>query len=348
MRIDFLGSFRSIQKGLQHEPLTEESEDRSPSNPPSFARILGERSSPADSRTQAQHADLVESIPQQLKDEKRSPYPPEEIKSRPESSQHSLTTSQASPDEMMGRLSVNLLQISPPAPNLSDIGLQPILPGTVKESIPSIPTPSIVSIKRYDSSHHFDKLSHPERIAEVERLIVAANEEQKADVPVPLALAVVSTESSFKSGSISQDGHETKGLFQFLDSTGREILTRFSDTEGYAPLDPGQNVNLGIRYLTHLNEIFSQPTQLNRGLSTIPGISGDSRKRIVLAAFNAGEGRVVRAQMRAKELGREPGNYSDISDFLPRSTTQYVERVLRREEEFSARNRQEPTPSFWR
>jgi soluble lytic murein transglycosylase-like protein len=161
-------------------------------------------------------------------------------------------------------------------------------------------------------------------------------------------LAVVSTESSFKSGSISQDGHETKGLFQFLDSTGREILTRFSDTEGYAPLDPGQNVNLGIRYLTHLNEIFSQPTQLNRGLSTIPGISGDSRKRIVLAAFNAGEGRVVRAQMRAKELGREPGNYSDISDFLPRSTTQYVERVLRREEEFSARNRQEPTPSFWR
>lgn len=348
MRIDFLGSFRSIQKGLQYEPLTEDTEDTSSTKPPSFARILGERSSLTDSGKRTQHADLIESIPQQIKDEKRSTYPSEEIGSRTESSQHSLTASETSPDEMMGRLSVNLLHLTPPTPNLSDVSLQPILPGSVKESIPAIPTPSIVSIKRYDSSYQFDKLSHPERIAEVKRLIVAAKEEQKADVPVPLALAVVSTESSFKSGSISQDGHETKGLFQFLDSTGKEILTRFSDTEGYAPLDPGQNVNLGIRYLTHLNEIFSQPTQLDRGLSTIPGISGDSRKRIVLAAFNAGEGRVVRAQMRAKELGREAGNYSDISDFLPRSTKQYVERVLRREEEFSAWYGQDSSQSLWR
>jgi len=322
MKIDFLGSFKTIQRSLHQESSNEKVAVNNGKTP--FARLIDEQIKP-------KQIDQKQKLTVKTRPKTVSPLPTE-----------------AEISDVMGQISSRLITPKLNPPQLSNSLLEPVNPEDVNKPLPALTPPTIVSIKRHDSADVFDRLPRDERVAAVSNLIGRANELHGTDLPVPLGLAVVSTESSFRAKSISRDGHATKGLFQFLDSTGREILTRFSDTEGYAPLDPGQNVNLGIRYLTHLNEIFSQPTQLNRGLSTIPGISGDSRKRIVLAAFNAGEGRVVRAQMRAKELGREPGNYSDISDFLPRSTTQYVERVLRREEEFSARNRQEPTPSFWR
>lgn len=301
MKINFLGSFETIQQGLRYERDDPTAEAKKTSA--TFGRLL------------------EKAVVNKENDHQRSKRPVPSL-------------NEVTPQEVMARLSVDLVQPPEIDIGMNEASLEPVIPQRVKESIASLAPPTIVSIKRYDSPSEFDRLPRQDRVAEVERLIISANQHQKAEIPVPLALAVVSTESSFKARSISQDGHATKGLFQFLDSTGREILSQLGSSGSYSPLNPEQNVTLGIRYLSQLNEIFSRPTQLNTGMQTFPGIDDLSRKNIALAAFNAGAGRVAEAQAHALEANLNPRDYDHIERFLPASTRDYVQKVLAREREF--------------
>jgi soluble lytic murein transglycosylase-like protein len=234
----------------------------------------------------------------------------------------------------MAQISSRLITPKLNPPQLSNSRLEPVNPEDVNKPLPALTPPTIVSIKRHDSADVFDRLPRDERVAAVSNLIGRANELHGTDLPVPLGLAVVSTESSFRAKSISRDGHATKGLFQFLDSTGREILSRSDSSSDYSPLNPEQNVSLGVRYLTHLQDIFSRPTKLANGVETIPATTTLSNKKIALAAFNAGEGRLASAQARALREQLNPGDYDDVKLFIPASTRRYVESVLKQEQEF--------------
>ena len=94
------------------------------------------------------------------------------------------------------------------------------------------------------------------------------------NVPTALILAVIQTESKFNEAALSDAG--AMGLMQLLPDTFywiRDEKLCESDV-GEAILDPVTNVRYGTYYLSYLLERF-----------------GDLR--IALAAYNAGEGRVL-------------------------------------------------------
>src|SRR5258707_4633639 len=111
----------------------------------------------------------------------------------------------------------------------------------------------------------------------------------KYDVDPALVAAVVETESRFRSGARSQVG--ARGLMQIMPRTGRWLGARNLD-------DPEQNVEAGTKYLKYLQGRF------------------DGNLRNALAAYNGGEGNVMR--------------YNGVPPF--RETRSYVKKVMSRYE----------------
>jgi len=151
---------------------------------------------------------------------------------------------------------------------------------------------------------------------------------KKAQIDPALSKAVAESESSFDPGAVSSDGHGSKGLFQLLDKTGLDFHGRLGISEDYDPFNPEQNTQIGVSYLRHLHDIFSQSTDLRPGLSTVSAANSSSLEKLAVAAFNAGEGRVASAQQSALKAGRDPSNYEHVAPYLPTITQSYVERVI--------------------
>lgn len=115
---------------------------------------------------------------------------------------------------------------------------------------------------------------------------------QKYDVDPALVAAVIENESRYRPQARSPKG--ARGLMQLMPRTGRWM--------GAENLyDPEQNVDAGVRYLKYLETRFP----------------GNQRK--VIAAYNAGEGNVMR--------------YGGIPPF--RETKTYVRRVMKSYEKHS-------------
>ncbi|MCC6934019.1 MAG: transglycosylase SLT domain-containing protein [Deltaproteobacteria bacterium] len=142
-----------------------------------------------------------------------------------------------------------------------------------------------------------------------------------------LALAIAKAESSFNHKAVSSDGFYSKGLFQLLDSTAKEMIKRLGLSSKYKPFDPQQNTYLGVGYLRHLHNIFSTPTELAPKLKTFPANNANELEKIAVAAYNVGEGAVAEAQEKAKNSGKNPGQFDSIKRYLPLSTRDYVARV---------------------
>jgi soluble lytic murein transglycosylase-like protein len=115
-----------------------------------------------------------------------------------------------------------------------------------------------------------------------------------------------------------------------LDSTGKTLLSRRDNAERqYDPFDPDLNMELGTSYLRYLHDIFRTPTQLPNARMTKSAANEQSLEQLAVAAFNAGEGRVASAQHRTEQAGKDPAHYDNVAPFLPRSTREYVARVVR-------------------
>jgi hypothetical protein len=142
-----------------------------------------------------------------------------------------------------------------------------------------------------------------------------------------LGLAVAQVESSFNTDAVSNDGHSSKGLFQLLDKTGQRMHRHTGVEESYDPFDPAQNAYLGLAYLRHLHDIFSEETKLTSSIKTTPASSAEHVEKLAVAAYNAGEGSVARAQARAQAVGKDPADYHAIEPYLPASTQRYVQKV---------------------
>lgn len=208
------------------------------------------------------------------------------------------------------------------------------LPHDVK---PSLQPPRILKAQRVSETEatKLGKLSLEQRIQEVKSLVEAAGKKHAIDPA--LGLAVVANESSFDPNAVSSDGFNTKGLFQLLDSTGKDMVERLDVKARYNPFNPPLNVELGVGYLRYLHDIFSNETELPNKMKTAPAANSASLEKLAVAAFNAGEGRVASAQSRALAAGRDPGKYDDIQSYLPESTQKYVDRVMLARGRFEAR-----------
>lgn len=196
----------------------------------------------------------------------------------------------------------------------------------------SVKTPTIKDARRVVPSDRLVDLQKNDRMAEVKRLVVDAG--GKFGIDPALGMAVVQAESSFDPNAISTDGFRSKGLFQLLDTTGQHIMEKHGKTENYDPFNPNQNVELGVSYLRHLHEIFAQQSELPNNTRTEAAANSSSLEKLAVAAFNAGEGRVAAAQERAKANGFNPTEYSQVAAYLPETTREYVERVMKLREGF--------------
>lgn len=128
------------------------------------------------------------------------------------------------------------------------------------------------------------------------------------------------------------------GLFQLMEATGKEQLQEIAPGQRYNPLNPSQNIQLGVSYLKEMRETFSEDTRLLAGLSTTAGANLQEVRRLAVAAYNAGPGRVARAQELARAQGRDPSLYRNIARHLPQETRRYVEKVERFAKEFRGEN----------
>ena len=205
---------------------------------------------------------------------------------------------------------------------------------SVKEAAPSVKTPTLVSVRRIHDTQPLALQNTPSATStaptgsrsEVQRLVRTAG--LKHGIDPLLGMAVMKAESSFDANAVSSDGHASKGLFQLLDQTGKQLLEKAGTATHYDPFNPELNVDLGVTYLRHLHDVFSRPSQLSNGITTSAAANSSSLEKLAVAAFNAGEGRVASAQRRAIRDGKDPGEYDHVEAYLPGSTQEYVTRVM--------------------
>ena len=220
-----------------------------------------------------------------------------------------------------------------PEPELQMSPMLPMQPeervsGPVTPGVPAVKTPTVLEVKRVEVPAGSQTAGIPQ-IDKQEirnRLVSAAT---KLGLDPALTQSVVSTESSFNIRAVSNDGHQSKGLFQLLDSTGKTLMSRSDSQIGdYDPFNPDTNITLGTSYLRYLHDIFKTKTDLPNQLQTRAAADSKSLEKFAVAAFNAGEGRVASAQIRSEKVGKNPAHYDHVAPFLPRTTREYVTKVV--------------------
>ena len=113
----------------------------------------------------------------------------------------------------------------------------------------------------------------------------------KYDIDPLLIYAQMNQESKFKSRAISHKG--ARGLMQLIPATA----VRFGATDIY---DPQQNIEVGVKYMRWLLNKF------------------DGDIRLALAAYNAGEGAVIKH-------GRQIPPYRETQNYVSKITARYAE-----------------------
>jgi soluble lytic murein transglycosylase-like protein len=203
-----------------------------------------------------------------------------------------------------------------------------LLTQEAETAVQGVKTPTIHQVKRIEWAG--DLTGGPTPLlgqAEIRQRLQVVG--QRFGIDPSLAAAVVKTESGFNARAVSSDGHASKGLFQLLDSTGKDLLARGDQAQrAYDPFDPELNMELGTSYLRYLHDIFKSPTSLPNDRHTKPAADNASLEKLAVAAFNAGEGRVASAQHRAERAGKDSAHYDNVAPFLPASTREYVSRVV--------------------
>ncbi|MBP3964211.1 lytic transglycosylase domain-containing protein [Paenibacillus lignilyticus] len=116
-----------------------------------------------------------------------------------------------------------------------------------------------------------------------------------------LIKAVIHTESSYNPNAESSAG--AKGLMQLMDGTARGLGVTDS-------FDPQQNIEGGTKFLAYLMRKY------------------DGNEQTVLAAYNAGPGRVDRAGIKSNE------DFTAMMSLLPHETQRYVAKVQRAKDQY--------------
>ena len=198
----------------------------------------------------------------------------------------------------------------------------------------SVKTPTVLKVRRVGAHDDLVYAPKAERMERVSQLVESAGSSHGVDPT--LGMAVVSVESAFDPNALSSDGHFSKGLFQLLDSTAKTVMDREKLGGDYIPYEPEQNVDLGVRYLRYLHDFFSKSTALPNGQRSFPTANSSNLEKLAVAAFNAGEGRVTASQHQAAKAGEDPTNYNHVEKYLPKSTQEYVNKVLAARGQFTS------------
>lgn len=182
----------------------------------------------------------------------------------------------------------------------------------------------------------------------VRRALESASRHFDADdnLTVNTLEAVYGRESSFGTLLGTRGSPEAAGHFQFEPDTAKRYGLSFSK-ENDQRFDIDRASSAAARYLKDLHKIFGQKTGLPGGRITTAVKNISERKKFVVGAFNAGEGRIAKAQRLAERAGKNPRLWSDVREFIAeagttpakeRETKEYVEDVFRYEAEFAIKS----------
>ena len=138
-----------------------------------------------------------------------------------------------------------------------------------------------------------------------------------------LLAAVIYQESHFRINAVSPKG--ARGLMQMMPQTAERF-----DVQNI--LDPQESIGAGVEFLCRLQRIFKPAAKNSTEL-----------KKIVLGAYNAGEGRIGEFVDRARQSGISRIGWNDIATqidtlegFRLGETVAYVDRVMELYREFCA------------
>ena len=127
--------------------------------------------------------------------------------------------------------------------------------------------------------------------------------------------------------------HESKFINESCSDRGAVGLMQIHN-ELYSVdtlLDPAVNISIGTKYLTYLSGMFAE-----HGADSVECL------KFALAAFNCGEGNVLKCIKTAEELGVDPTRWDNIVSIIPevpgfhgKQTIAYVREVLDTYNEYS-------------
>jgi membrane-bound lytic murein transglycosylase F len=120
-----------------------------------------------------------------------------------------------------------------------------------------------------------------------------------------LVLAVMKVESGFARDAESDKG--ATGLMQIMPVTGSEVA-KVLDVKDMA--HPKNNIHGGVFYLRKLYNLFD-------------GAEEQERIKLMLAAYNAGVGRIYDAQVLAAYLHNNPRKWEAVKEALPLLSKRY-------------------------
>ncbi len=130
----------------------------------------------------------------------------------------------------------------------------------------------------------------------------------------------------FKLQAIAESGLRQKarhksgatGLMQVMPATFREIKTWSAELHGKSLYSAQWNIAAGMTYNRYLYGRWGEG-----------GFEGRDRLALMLASYNAGYSRTLKAVVKArKKDAKTPLNWEAIRPYVPSSTKHYVERIL--------------------
>ena len=159
--------------------------------------------------------------------------------------------------------------------------------------------------------------------------------------------AIYAQESSFGKARRKRGMAGAAGDFQLERETAKRLGLTVT-TRNDERFDADNAAAASAKYLKIHDRTFRKKTILSGTLSTTPMEDPNERKKFSLAAFNAGEGRIAKAQILAKQHGKDPTKWDDVKEYLTaagasvtksREIQRYVEKILEYELEFSEKSK---------
>ena len=158
-------------------------------------------------------------------------------------------------------------------------------------------------------------------------------------------------ESSFGTDRRKRNIAGAAGEFQLEKKTAIRLgLTVSKENDQRFDIDDASAAT--AKYLKIIDDAFKDTTKLEKDLKTTGVSNSEERLKFTLAAFNAGEGRIARAQLMAEAVGKDPQKWEDVKNFLEaagasakksREIEHYVAQVLVYANEFSMKSEADKT-----
>lgn len=168
--------------------------------------------------------------------------------------------------------------------------------------------------------------------------------------------ALYGQESSFGKLRGKRNSNGAAGDFQIKKNIARDLGLKVS-AKNDERFDLDASSAAAAKYLKASDTYFRKETILADDLRTIPITDLEERKKIALAAYNAGSSRIAEAQKLALEAGQDPTKWDDVEQYLEKAgasraqaneTRDYVNKILGYEKEFDKKSKADPNAKYKR